>query len=91
MAAVTPHTDPAALRERLAAARLYLCTDLARFLDAEGALDEDRVAGPDDDTAHGARRGARAPGPEPRRDDGSSTTGVVPAVMLRRRTCRPAM
>lgn len=38
------HTDPAALRERLAAARLYLCTDLARFLDAEGALDEDRVA-----------------------------------------------
>lgn len=38
------HTDPAALRDRLADARLYLCTDLAWFLDAGGGLEKDRFS-----------------------------------------------
>lgn len=38
------HTDPAALRERLATARLYLCTDLSRFLDRTGTLEAERFA-----------------------------------------------
>lgn len=38
------NTGPAALRDRLAAARLYLCTDLTCFLDDEGGLEADRFA-----------------------------------------------
>lgn len=38
------NTAPTALRDRLAAARLYLCTDLTGFLDAEGRLAEERFS-----------------------------------------------